>query len=201
MPGQKSKCSKCLGRHVPPTGQKCKYMPDDEEGDRTRQSTDSSVSGSPKRRQPSPSGTSDVQQHILIQLQKVNNRLDNMEDEFAEVKHCTGHTKKISSLSLAQKSSQVNHSKDSDSSSDESLVPSLSHLKSARDIQRQVDNRLRELEDCSFTPQGQGKQKFKSKRSGNVDILVHKKVAWPHDTILGGNSKQRVSYDQLSWSQ
>ena len=67
-----------------------------------------------------------------------------MEDEFAEVKRCTGHTIKISSLSLAQKSSQVNHSKDSDSSPDESLVPSLSHLKSARDIQRQVDNRLRE---------------------------------------------------------
>ena len=32
------------------------------------------------------------------------------------------------------------------------LVPSLGHLKSVRDIQRQVDNRLRELEDCSFTP-------------------------------------------------
>ena len=30
---------------------------------------------------------------------------------------------------------------------------------------------------------------------------MHKKVAWPHDTIVGGNSKQRVSYDQLSWSQ
>ena len=26
-------------------------------------------------------------------------------------------------------------------------------------------------------------------------------MAWPHDTIVGGNSKQRVSYDQLSWSQ
>ena len=73
---------------------------------------------SPKRHQPSPRGTSDVQQQILVQLQKVNNRLHNMEDEMAEVKHCTGHTKKISSLSLAQKASQVN-SKDSDSSSDE----------------------------------------------------------------------------------
>ena len=119
----------------------------------------------------------------------------------AEVTHCTGHTKKISSLSLDQKVSQVNHSKDSDSSSDESLVPSLSHLKSARDIQRQVDNRLHELEECSFTPQGQGKQKVKSKCGGNVNILVHKKVACPHDTILSGNSKQRVSYGQLSWSQ
>ena len=29
---------------------------------------------------------------------------------------------------------------------------------------------------------------------------MHKNVAWEHDTILGGNSKQRVSYDQL-WSQ
>ena len=92
----------------------------------------------------------------------------------AKVKYCTGHTKKISSLSLAQKASQ-DDSNASDSSSDELLVKSLSHLKFSRDIQRQVDSRLRELEECSFTPKGQGKQKFKSKRGGNVDILVHKK--------------------------
>ena len=200
MPSQKSKCSKCLGRHVPPTGKKCKYMTDDHEGAVDSQSAERSVAGSPKKHQPSPQSASDVQQQILVQLQRVNNRLDNMDDEMAEVKRCTGQTKKMSSLSLAQKASKADSS-DSDSSSDESLVPSLSHLKSARDIQRQVDNRLRELEECSFTPKGQGKQKFKSKRGGNVDILVHKKVAWPDDTILGGNSKQRVSYDQLSWSQ
>ena len=88
---------------MPPTGKKCKYMPDDQEGVENRQSADRSVAGSPKKRQPSPQRASDVQQQILVQLQKVNNRLDKMEDEMADVKRCTGHTKKISSLSLAQK--------------------------------------------------------------------------------------------------
>ena len=54
MPSQKSKCSKCLGRHVPPTGKKCKYMTDDHEGAGDSQSADRSVAGSPKKRQPSP---------------------------------------------------------------------------------------------------------------------------------------------------
>ena len=85
MPSQKSKCSKCLERHVPPTGKKCR-----------------SVAGSPKKCQPSPQSVSHVQQQILVQLQRVNNRLDYMEDEMTEVKHCTGQTKKISSLSLAR---------------------------------------------------------------------------------------------------
>ena len=127
-------------------------MTDDHEVAGDSQSAERSVAGSPKKCQPSPQSASDVQQQILVQLQRVNNRLDNIEDEMAEVKHCTGQTKKISSLSLAQKASKADSS-DSDSSSDESLVPSLSHLKSARNIQRQVDNRLRELE-------------FHSKRTG-----------------------------------
>ena len=73
-------------------------------------------------------------------------------------------------------------------------------LKSSKDIQQQVDSRLRELEECSFV-QGNQKQKLKSKRGGNVDCIVSKKVAWPHDSILGGTTKQRLSYDQLTWSQ
>ena len=80
------------------------------------------------------------------------------------------------------------------------MVPSWSHLKSAKNIQRQVDRRLRELEDCRFSPKGK-KQKIKSKRGGNVDVIANKRVPWPHDTVLGGSSRQRMSYDQLTWCQ
>ena len=66
---------------------------------------------------------------------------------------------KLSSLSLPK---NVDSDHDSDSSSDESLVLSLNHLKSAKYIQRQVDSQLRELEECSFSPKGK-KQKIKSK--------------------------------------
>ena len=106
---------------------------------------------------------------------------------------------KLSSLSLP-KNVQVDSANESDSSSDEPLVPSLNHLKSAKDIQRQVDSRFQELEECSFSPKGK-KQKIKSKRGGSVDVIVNKRVTWPHDTVLGGSSRQRISYDQLTWCQ
>ena len=193
MPSTKSKCSKCLGRHVPPTGKKCKYLLAD---DVDEVQGHSSTPASPVKCQSSEKA-SDVQTKILEQLERVNSRLDHMEDEVAQVKQHSAKQKKISSLSLASKSSSV---QESDSSSDESLVPSLSMLKSSKDIQQQVDSRLRELEECSFV-QGNQKQKLKSKRGGNVDYIVSKKVAWPHDSILGGTTKQRLSYDQLTWSQ
>ena len=44
-------------------------------------------------------------------------------------------------------------------------------------------------------------KKFKSKRGGNVDCMVKNKIAWPQDTVLGGPSHQRVTYDQLSLTQ
>ena len=34
-----------------------------------------------------------------------------------------------------------------------------------------------------------------------IDILVANKVAWPQDHILGGPTKQRIAYDQLSLTQ
>ena len=70
--------------------------------------------------------------------------------------------KKISSLSLASQSSPV---QESDFSSDEPLVPSLSMLKSRKDIQQQVDSRLREMEESSFA-----------------------QSSLAHDSILGGTS-------------
>ena len=76
----------------------------------------------------------------------------------------------------------------------------MNHLKSAKDFQRQVDSRLRELEECSFSPKGK-KQNIKSKRGGRIDVIVSKRVPWPHDTVLGGSSRKRISYDQLTWCQ
>ena len=152
--------------------------------------------GGPVTHQQRETVAADVQMQILQQLQSVNKRLDNMEGEVANIKQRSA-CGKLSSLSLPK---NVNSDHDSDSSSDESLVPSLNHLKSAKDIQRQVDSRLRELEECSFSPKGK-KQKFKSKRGGSVDVIVSKRVPWPHDTVLGGSSRQRMSYDQLTWCQ
>ena len=43
--------------------------------------------------------------------------------------------------------------------------------------------------------------KLKSLREGAIDVLVPKRVKWPQEYVLSGNSKERVSYDQLSITQ
>ena len=43
--------------------------------------------------------------------------------------------------------------------------------------------------------------KIKSKTGGPVEVIVSKRVVWPHEYILGGTSKQRVSFDQLNIMQ
>ena len=44
------------------------------------------------------------------------------------------------------------------------------------------------MEECSFA-QGNQKQKLESKRGSNVELIVGKKVLWPHDSILGSTGK------------
>ena len=39
------------------------------------------------------------------------------------------------------------------------------------------------------------------KRGGNVDVLVKRRVHWPHEAILGGANRQRLTYDHLSLTQ
>ena len=40
--------------------------------------------------------------------------------------------------------------------------------------------------------------KLKSKRGGSVDVYISHKIVWP---ILGGSSKQRISYDKINMCQ
>ena len=82
-------------------------------------------------------------------------------------------------------------------SSDESDDPSLEVLKSHR-LQEKVDKRIKELVQSFHC---QGKLKYKSQRGGDIDVQVKHKVHWPHEAILGGTARQRVSYDQLTLTQ
>ena len=62
---------------------------------------------------------------------------------------------------------------------------------------RQVQERLRHLADNLV----QGNDKIKSQRGGGVDVYVKNKVRWPHEFVLTGTNKERVTYDQLSTVQ
>ena len=68
-------------------------------------------------------------------------------------------------------------------------------------LQKKVVRRIRDLDQSYHLSGNDSKLKHKSKRGGNVDVSVKRKVSWPHEPILGGVSRQRVSYDQLSLTQ
>ena len=209
MPNKKF-CSKCDSKHVPPTGRNCRRSQDLEvqasTSTTTHVSNDSSsdmsfVSSDAENGQYQATPDS-IQVKILEELQKVNRRVDSVEEDVATVKKTTHQkTGKLSNFSKTKlkhcKSSIVS---ESESSSDESIVPSLNVLKTSSDIQKQVDKRLHQLQEANASTSG--KNDLKSKRGGNIDCVVKHKVACPQDTILGCHNRQRVTYDQLTqWVQ
>ena len=147
-----------------------------------------------------------LQLQILNQLERVTKRLDTVEDRMAEAAAVGNSTKtKLSkdfvtfSVKKGRKSPKYVESL-SESSSDDSDTPSLETLRSHK-MQRQVDKRIRALERSSQSSGNEKVQKLKSKRGGNIDVVVKEKVSWPHEPILGGMQRQRISYDQLSLTQ
>ena len=56
-----------------------------------------------------------------------------------------------------------------------------------------MDKRLKELTSLQTGTE----TKIKSQRRG-VEVLVKHRVRWPHEFILTGTNKERVSYDQLT---
>ena len=155
-----------------------------------------------------------LQMEILAQLQKVSQRLEMVEDQVAGTSQqavqdsvASPHSGKLSTDSVifsTQKSSKrskrfkpptVTSSSSSDDSDSE--TSSLERLRSHA-LQQKVDQRIRDLDHSSHLSGTDSKAKHKSKRDGNVEVSVKRKVSWPHEPILGGVSRQRVSYDQLS---
>ena len=42
------------------------------------------------------------------------------------------------------------------------------------------------------------RDKIKSQRGGSVDVFVTNRVKWPHEYVLSGQTKDRITYNQLS---
>ena len=102
----------------------------------------------------------DLQVLILKELQRVNSRLDEVEDKKVDKRQQHGTSSK--DLQKLSKSVQGCCSKSStkyqkssckrflsDSSSDEDEIPCLSVLMTSRDVQRKVDDRIAEIEGAS----------------------------------------------------
>ena len=43
--------------------------------------------------------------------------------------------------------------------------------------------------------------KYKSQRGGSIDIFVKERVKWPHEFVLAGSTKGRITYNQLNNTQ
>ena len=82
-----------------------------------------------------------------------------------------------------------------DEQDEELILPTISSLQSSSRSQDQVEDRIKELQMISQ------KGKCKSQRGGSETVFVKKEIPWPQNYILGGSTKSRVSYDNLSISQ
>ena len=139
-----------------------------------------------------------IQMQILEQLRRVTERLDSVEDRMtASSQHSTSELSTDSFLESVKSSRKSTKQSKvvNDSSSEDSDTPTLEMLRSQK-LQKRVDKRVRELDQSSHFPGNESK--LKSQRGGSVDISVKHKVQWPHEAILGGVMRQRVTYDQLS---
>ena len=173
--GKTFDCNKCGGHHVRPINRNCKNTKDNEQ---------------PK----------DTNMQILNELKNLSGRMSVMENRMETFSATTSSPARSSYSQKSSPSTQGGSTplpKDSASSSDEDLVlPTLATLRQSRSIQEQVDTRIKELQAVD-----KDKGKFKSQRGGSETIWVKNEVAWPHNFVLSGNAKSRVTYDNLSLSQ
>ena len=122
---------------------------------------------------------------ILSQLEKLGKRLDNIESSVTKSTVTKAKTKKVKRK--VDSSATV---------SPKSQIPDLNILRQDMSVQALVEQRLKQLTETEKTG-----TKTKSLRGGSVEVLVPNRVKWPHEYVLSGSSKERVSYDQLSVTQ
>ena len=73
-------------------------------------------------------------------------------------------------------------------------LPPPNKLREEARIQLEVQNRLKQLADQARP----GTEKIKSQKGGSVEVFVQNRVKWPHEFVLSGQNKDRLSYIQLS---
>ena len=70
-------------------------------------------------------------------------------------------------------------------------VPPPSRLREEARIQQEVQERLTHLADRAKS----GVDRVKSQRGGSVDVFVPHRVRWPHEFVLSGQNKDRITYN------
>ena len=140
-----------------------------------------------------------INSQILSQLSALGARLDSMESSMKKPVKKTSDVTKIKKSKTKAKVDGVQagaHRVGTISSSAHVPhdIPPPSRLREEARIQEEVQTRLRHLAD-NVKP---GMNKLKSQRGGAVHVFVNQKVRWPHEFVLSGQNKDRVTYNQLS---
>ena len=162
-------CAKCGGNHARPINCNCKEL---------------------KAVNMEPEG--DTNSLILKELKNLTSRMTQMEDKVQSLEVSRSPSVSTSGRSPASSISSIRHQEDQE---EDLILPSLNSLCTSKDIQDQVDARIRDLQAA---PE---KGKLKSQRGGSETVFVKKEVPWPQNFILGGSTRARVNYDSLSISQ
>ena len=138
-----------------------------------------------------------INARILDQLDKIGQRLDRIENK--ECKKTADKTKVKNSASKLVKNKKPSPKVQQTAQKLHTVTPDQ-HASVADEtlLQLKVDQRLRELSDLAKSGTS---QKIKSQRGGPVDVLIKNRVTWPHEYVLSGLNKERVSYDQLNVTQ
>ena len=154
-----------------------------------------------------------INQQILAQLTDIGQRLQKLEktdckksNDVTKHKNKSTRTRSKPTVNMSTKSTDTTGQPTVNSAVPDTVtfplnsvtVPSLADIRQNANIQEKVDQRIRELHQLSNTGTD---SKIKSLRGGAVDIFVKNRVKWPHEHVLAGNTKERVSYDQLTMGQ
>ena len=151
MPKKVFDCTKCGGAHERPINSKCKVVTEMD----TASSNENIVN------------VPDSNALILQELKNLSSRMAVMEQKVNDKDSCIVSPSIRCSVSSPQEED------------DEYVLPSISTLKQSKQIQKQVDDRVKQLH--AMNEQG----KFKSQRGGDETVYVKKEVPWPHNYVLG----------------
>ena len=83
--------------------------------------------------------------------------------------------------------------------SEPEIIPSLEFLRGNTEIQSEVANRLKQLEQQNIQPTG--KHSLKSGRYRAADTQVNFYVSWPQEYVYVGPNRKTVAYDDLTSEQ
>ena len=162
-------CAKCGGNHARPINRNCK-----------------------EARSSAMESEEATNSLILKELKNLSSRMSQMEDKVVSLEGNRSPSGTSNGRSPASSISSRGHQEDQD---EDLILPSLHSLRTSREIQDQVDARIRDLQTA---PE---KGKLKSQRGGSETVYVKREIPWPQNFILGGSTRTRVSYDSLSIGQ